>query len=168
MAAPKMDSEVADRVLEGSMQGDSSQPTIWCVACLRRSLARHASRLQTNRTPKSKNSVSIGHLFLAVTLCESSAGLSLHFGFLNMSRLPIRVLVDGQIMESFELNNGHILLRIHRCRYFRIEGLRFQGFRNVSSSWVRQIAMGHQHHEEGEAGSQRSDTTPRQPGQTQP
>jgi hypothetical protein len=28
--------------------------------------------------------------------------------------------------------------------------------------------MGHQHHEEGEAGGQRSDTTPSQPGQTQP
>ena len=51
-------------------------------------------------------------------------------------------------MESFELNNGHILLRIHCCRYFRIEGLRFQGFRNISSSWIRQIAMGDQHHEE--------------------
>ena len=71
-------------------------------------------------------------------------------------------------MESFEVNNGHILLRIHRCRYFWIDRLRFQDFRNISSSWVRQITVRDQHHEEGKAGSQRSDTAPRQPRQPQP
>jgi hypothetical protein len=33
--------------------------------------------------------------FLGRDLIESSAGLSLHFGFLNMSRLPIQILICG-------------------------------------------------------------------------